>query len=59
MKRKVIIEYEIDPTEYNGAKDTPNGVIDLVRAILLNTADPPSGKIKITCDNISRNVKIS
>ncbi len=51
MKRKVIITFEIDATEYNKVKDTPKGVIGLVEEILLNQADWPlqSEKVLIRC----------
>jgi len=42
MKRRVIIEVELDPTEYHEAVDTEDGAIDLVIDMLRGDADLPA-----------------
>ena len=50
MKRKVTIEFEVDPTQYYKMEDSEEGVTELVRSILMCDADfPPNESINITC----------
>lgn len=49
MKRKVLIAVEIDPTEYHGAKDTPEGTMEVAIACLHGNADF-STEATITCE---------
>ena len=39
MKTKVKIEFEVEPTEYYKCKDTPEGVLQLVKEMLTWPAD--------------------
>lgn len=57
MKRCVSITLNIDPAEYNGAKDSPQGAIDLVIACLRNKADLPE-TVHISCEGESVKTKI-
>ncbi len=41
MKRTVIVVLEFDPTEYEGAADTPQGAVDLTVEMLKRDADLP------------------
>jgi len=48
MKRKVVIEFEVDPTEYHNAVDTSYGTLELVKTMLKGEADlPPFERISI------------
>jgi len=48
MKRIVTVTFEIDPTDYEGAKDTDDGCIDLVIDMLRGEADLPAAE-NIVC----------
>lgn len=51
MKRKVTIEFEVDPKEFHRARDTAEGTIALVKDMLQNNCDFPAGeKAIIKCE---------
>ena len=54
MKRKVTIEFEVNPKEYYRSKNTAKGVVELVFGMLEGTVDFPPVEVKITCDDYTQ-----
>ena len=59
MKRKVVITVEVDPTEYNGAIDSDDGAVELVRDMLDQEADLPRESLVIQCGTSTGTMNIS
>jgi hypothetical protein len=51
MRRIITITIEVDPVEYNGAVDTPEGVCQLVNDMLCCEADFPE-EFKLECEGV-------
>lgn len=58
MKRKVQISFEVDANWYQNCGDTPEEVVELVEAMMLNQADFPLGfnAIEIECEGQKKRV---
>jgi len=54
MTRKILVEFDVDPTEYNGAADTEAGAVDLAMAMLNQEADLPLERVKVTCGSVTQ-----
>ncbi len=54
MKRKIVVEFDVDPTEYNGAADTDAGAVELAMAMLNQEADLPLETAKVTCGTVTQ-----
>ena len=55
MKYKVTITFEVDPTEYNEAVDTEEGIFDLVKDMFQGKADLSAGEYHMVVQGISGN----
>jgi hypothetical protein len=57
MKRCVSITFDVDPKDYNRAKDTPAGTVALVLAMLRGDTDIPD-EVIIACEGVTRKAKV-
>lgn len=54
MTRRIIIEFEVDTTQYYGAADTEEGAVDLAMAMINQEADLPLEKVTVTCGSVTQ-----
>ena len=54
MTRKIIVEFEVEPTDYNGAADTDAGAVNLAMAMLNREADLPIETVRVTCGRVTQ-----
>jgi hypothetical protein len=55
MKRKIVITFEVEPTEYFGAADSEKGAVDLAMAMINREADLPYDTMTVTCGSVTEN----